>query len=315
MVLRQLQIVSASKFPAALTHRMHIMTSPTSQLSLPQERVLLRELNHRISNEFCAAISVVSLAAARSSNKEVKAALTDVAELLDHYAEVHHALQMPEHGTRTDAAAYVRNLCLSIRRSKLNQMKIELVLAARRLWLQPERCWLLGMIIHELITNAARHAFAGGDGWIRVELFREGAFVECRVLDNGSAPLSLQPGRGLKIVQELTKALEGRFDQKFATGGSTSSVMFPSRSELQVTANRRTRARSQKRVAALRVESTADTAATTARIGTRNGAKFSYEAHPQEKQGSPWTKPQFLVASGQGGRSKLRKTDCRPGSM
>jgi two-component sensor histidine kinase len=204
------------------------MTNPTSQLTAPQERVLLRELNHRISNEFCAAISVVSLAAARSSNKEVKAALTDVAELLHRYAGVHYALQMPKHGARTDAAAYVRNLCLSIRRSKLNQTKIELVLVARRLWLQPERCWLLGMIIHELVTNAARHALTGDEGWIRVELLREGAFVECRVLDNGSASVNLQPGRGLKIVQELTKALDGRFYQTLATGGSTFIVVFPS---------------------------------------------------------------------------------------
>ena len=228
MVLRQLQIVSASKFPAALTHRMHIMTSLPSQLPMPQEGVLLHELNHRISNEFCSAISVVSLAAVRSSNKEVKAALTDVAELLHHYAEVHCALRMPEYGIRRDAAAYLRNLCLSIRRSKLNQMKIDLVLAARRLWLPSDRCWLLGMIVYELITNAARHAFAGRDGWIRVELSRTGALVECRVLDNGSPPVSFRPGRGLKIVHELTKALEGRFDQKFATGGSTSSVVFPS---------------------------------------------------------------------------------------
>ena len=53
---------------------------------------------------------VVSLAAARSSDKEVKAVLTEVAELLHHYAEVHHALQMPEHGIRTDVAAYLRKL-------------------------------------------------------------------------------------------------------------------------------------------------------------------------------------------------------------
>jgi two-component sensor histidine kinase len=204
------------------------MTSLPSQLPFPQEGVLLHELNHRISNEFCCAISIVSRAAARSTNKEVKAALTNVAELLHHYAEVHCALQMPEHGIRTDAAAYLRNLCLSIRRSKLDQMKIDLVLSVRRLWLQPNRCWLLGTIVFELITNAARHAFAGGNGWIRVELSRAGALVECRVLDNGSAPVSFQPGRGLKIVHELTKALDGRFDQRFTTGGSTSIVVFPS---------------------------------------------------------------------------------------
>jgi two-component sensor histidine kinase len=234
---------------------MHIMTTLPSQLPLPQAQLLLHELNHRIGNEFCCAISVVSLAGARSRNNEVKAALTDVAELLHHYADVHSALQMPEHGIRTDAAAYLRNLCLSIRRSKLSQKKIDLVLAARRLWLPSDRCWLLGMIVYELIANAARHAFAGGNGLIRVELLRTGALVECRVLDNGSAPVTFRPGRGLKIVHELTKALDGRFDQRFATGGSTSIVVFPS-GEPQVTANRRTR--SQTRFGAFAVESTAD---------------------------------------------------------
>jgi two-component sensor histidine kinase len=89
---------------------MHIMTTFPSQLPFPQAQLLLHELNHRIGNEFCCAISVVSLAAARSNNKEIKAALTDVAELLHHYADVHSALQMPEHGIRTDAAAYLRKL-------------------------------------------------------------------------------------------------------------------------------------------------------------------------------------------------------------
>src|SRR5215510_13324833 len=49
---------------------MHMMTALPSQLPPPQEQLLLHELNHRIGNEFCCAISVVSLAAARSSDKE-----------------------------------------------------------------------------------------------------------------------------------------------------------------------------------------------------------------------------------------------------
>src|SRR5260221_6419758 len=73
---------------------MPIMTSTPSQLPFPLEGVLLHELNHRINNEFCSAISVVSRAAARSSNKEVKAALTDVADILNptrNVAGVRHA--------------------------------------------------------------------------------------------------------------------------------------------------------------------------------------------------------------------------------
>ena len=139
------------------------MTEVVSQQSLPAECVLLQELNHRINNEFASAISAVSVAAAHSANDEVKVALISVAELLHHYADVHHALQMPEHDTPIDAAAYLHQLCLSISRSKLDYRKNKLVLAACPfLACQSDRCWRLGMIVYELITNAARHAFSAG---------------------------------------------------------------------------------------------------------------------------------------------------------
>ena len=54
------------------------MTELALQLPSPHERVLLHELNHRINNEFAAAISAVSVAAARSSHRAVKAALSGV---------------------------------------------------------------------------------------------------------------------------------------------------------------------------------------------------------------------------------------------
>jgi two-component sensor histidine kinase len=208
-------------------HEEDIMTEIASTLPIPQERVLLQELNHRISNEFFSAMSLVSLAAARSSSDEVKVALIGATELLRHYAEVHQALQSPRDDACIDAATYLSKLCQSIRRSKLDHMKIDLVLAAPSLVLQSDECWLLGMIVYELITNAARHAFAGRDGEIRVELLRAGAFVRCKVLDNGAAPAHVQRGRGLKIVGELIKALDGRFEQKFGTAGSMSILVFP----------------------------------------------------------------------------------------
>ena len=121
-------------------------------------------------------------------------------------------------------------------------MKIGLVLAARRSSMQSDRCWRLGMIVYELVTNAARHAFNGKGGEIRVELLRSGPFVECRVLDNGSAPANIRPGHiqpghirsghirpghGLKIIEELVEGLDGRFEQQFGAWGSTSTVIIP----------------------------------------------------------------------------------------
>jgi len=141
--------------------------------------------------------------------------------------EVHAALRMPKQDACMDAAEYLGQLCLSISRSKLDHMKIDLVFAAPCIWLPSDRCWLLGMIVYELVTNAARHAFPNGNGDIRVDLLPVGRFVGCRVMDNGSAPVNFRPGRGLKIVDELTKALDGRFEQEFGVGGSASIVVFP----------------------------------------------------------------------------------------
>jgi len=197
------------------------------------ERVLLHELVHRINNEYSSLISAVSRAAARAVNQDVKVALADIIEVLYHHTELHRALQMPEGDTHIDAAAYLEKLCQSISRSKLDDMKIDLVVATSPLQLQSDRCWRLGLIVYELITNAARHAFANGSGQVRVELWRARKFVECSVTDDGSAPADVQRGRGLTIVHELVEDLDGRIYQKFGHTGSRSILTFPYNAEPQ----------------------------------------------------------------------------------
>src|SRR6266404_2549256 len=146
--------------------------------------VLLREFTHRGKNEFASAIQVVSFAAEKSADRKVKAALEGVMEKLHDYASVHRALQMPSGNDCIDASAYLRDLCGSIARSKLENKNIELVLVERPFRMSSERCWLMGMIVSELITNAVRHAFGRQGGTIRLECRTFGGFVECRVSDN-----------------------------------------------------------------------------------------------------------------------------------
>jgi len=106
-------------------------------------------------------------------------------------------------------------------------LEIQLVLAACPLLLRSDRCWRLGMIVYELITNAARHACSGGKREIRVELLRGGSYVICQVQDNGAPPRSVVPGRGLKIVHELVTTLNGNLKHKFGSHGTISLLAFP----------------------------------------------------------------------------------------
>src|SRR5258706_5907700 len=121
----------------------------------------------------------------------------------------------------------LRQLCQSISRSRLDCRGIELQFVGRPLEMNSERCWRLSMIISELITNAARHAFGDGGGKIRVKLSRCGPFIKCRVADDGTAPEKIRPGRGFAIVEGLIASLEGTINQHFGPGGAVSDVIFP----------------------------------------------------------------------------------------
>jgi two-component sensor histidine kinase len=204
------------------------MTKHIVQLPNPDGSLLLRELNHRINNELTIAIYAVSAKAVRSDGVAVKAALLDVVDLLYQWADVHRALHMPDQGRLTDAARYLQQLCLAITKYRLDRLAIRVLFSADDLHLEGERCWKLGLIVSELLTNAARHAqFDGRHPELRVRLLLAGSIVKCVVSDNGSAPEPIRRGRGLTIVGELAGSLGGRVHTSCAADGSSFLLTFP----------------------------------------------------------------------------------------
>jgi two-component sensor histidine kinase len=200
---------------------------PSSRSSPSEDRLLLDELTHRVGNELASAIGIVTAAAARSSASEVKVALGRVRERLESWARVQLALRMPDYDTVIDASLYLRQLCHALVYSKADWNEIELTVQAAPLQLHSVQCWRMGLIVAELVTNSARHAFSGNGGLIRVELASWEAAVECCVEDNGSAPEDVRPGRGLRIVAALTEKLGGSMDHRFGPRGTRCTLTFP----------------------------------------------------------------------------------------
>src|SRR5271170_3250414 len=202
----------------------------SSKQSSFDSRLLLREFSHRINNELTSAIGAISAAAERSANNETKAVLAAVQDQLQSYAQVHHVLQLPEHNSCIDAGAYLRQLCRAISRAKLDRKGIELLLVEHPFRMDSERCWRLGLIVSELITNAERHAFRNAGGCIRVELLPSQWFAQCRVTDDGTNEGNfICPGHGFTILELLARSLGGTIDQHFGPQGSTSVLIFPFR--------------------------------------------------------------------------------------
>jgi two-component sensor histidine kinase len=204
------------------------MTKHVVQLPNPDGSLLLRELDHRIKNELTSTIYAVSAKAVQSDSVAVKAALLDVVDLLHQWGDVHQTLHMPEQGRLTDAARYLQQVCFAITKYRLDRLAIRVVFSADDLRLEGDRCWKLGLIVSELLTNVARHAlFDGRDPELRVELMLAGNVVKCRVSDNGSAPEPIRHGRGLTIIGELASSLGGRVHTSCATEGSSFLLTFP----------------------------------------------------------------------------------------
>jgi two-component sensor histidine kinase len=158
----------------------------------------------------------------------VKAALLDVVDLLHQCADVHRALRMPDQGCFTNAARYLQQLCFSITKYRMDRLGIRVLFSADDLRLEGERCWKLGLIVSELLTNVARHAqFDGRHPEARVRLMLAGNVVKCGISDNGSAPELIRRARGLTIVGELASSLGGPVHTFCTAEGSSFLLTFP----------------------------------------------------------------------------------------
>ncbi|MDH2386350.1 sensor histidine kinase [Bradyrhizobium sp. CER78] len=204
------------------------MTKQIVQVPNLDGLLLLRELNHRVDNELTCTICTVSANAIRSDNAAVKAALLDVVDLLHQWADVHRALRMPDQKRLTDVAKYLQQLCFTVTKYRLERLAIRVLFSGDDLLLEGERCWKVGLIVSELLTNAGRHAqFDGRHPELRVELLLAGDIVRCRVSDNGSASEPFGRGEGLGVIGELASNLGGRVHTTCAAEGSSFLLTFP----------------------------------------------------------------------------------------
>jgi len=102
-----------------------------------------------------------------------------------------------------DLGDYLTRLCQAKVAAELERRGTTLRLAVRSpSALDPARCWRVGLIVSELITNAARHGLPPGRGEIFVSVAANATQVVCRVSDNG-ARLQRPSGQASEPVSSM----------------------------------------------------------------------------------------------------------------
>jgi two-component sensor histidine kinase len=194
----------------------------------PDAWLYIDEITHRTLNEYTAILALVRRAAAVVLDENSGQALEDVAIRLRAAAASLRALRPPREGHIRDLDQEVEVLCTALTSSILSPKHITLTLSSDPVALSAYRCWQILLVISELITNSARHAFQHVDrGSVTVCVRVQDDTVRCAIADDGTFRRDAAPGRGTGIVNGLIGDLGGSITRHFSDAGTTVSFAVP----------------------------------------------------------------------------------------
>ena len=179
--------------------------------------LLLRETNHRASNDLQLVVSLLRLQSRRAASLEVRQAFTDAIDRVSILARARTTLQ----GSRQSSlAAALEQVCEAMRmHAEPRSIAISLQADDDAAGLSQEQVTTLTLVVNELITNAVKHAFDDRGGQVRIRIGRTaGGDISVAVEDDG-CPFPDQPrsdrsdggGLGLNLAQRLMASIGGGF--------------------------------------------------------------------------------------------------------
>ncbi|MDA9497735.1 sensor histidine kinase [Bradyrhizobium sp. CCBAU 11357] len=192
-----------------------------------RREVLLREMQHRVKNNFQLVLSSISLQKRRHQSTEVHRELDHVASRINAISLAHDQLASRHEGHNVNLSSYIRALCRAIRQQVEG---VEIDVECDELELSIDRALPVGLILNETAMNSIKHAFDRNGGRIKVHLVGGVGYGEARltVSDNGCGiQKSNEHGSGLKLIASLAKQIGGDVQQQSADPGTTTTLTFP----------------------------------------------------------------------------------------
>ena len=185
------------------------------QSKLAERDLMLRELDHRMKNNFQTVASLLRLQLRRTDDAPAQHALQEALNRVLSISEAHRNLYAAGHDlNHVDMAVYLGDLCANLADALLLGEMVRLECSIEHGALERDRAVAVGLIVNELVTNAAKHAFNDGKpGEIRVAFGRAPEGYRLTVEDNGRGLpadyASRGPGLGRGLVEAFTRQAGG----------------------------------------------------------------------------------------------------------
>ncbi len=190
--------------------------------------VLLREMAHRVANNFASVATLINRKAASIADPGARSALGEASKQVNVMARIHTCLMADEDGLSIESRDFLLGLCQDLRLA-LPSQAISIECSAVNAQLPFAQAVSLGLITNELVTNAVKHAFPeGSEGKVRVALEYRGERLCLSVADNGNGLEGQMKGTGLgrQLTAALAEHLGGEIKTRTSKEGMKVEVAF-----------------------------------------------------------------------------------------
>jgi len=198
------------------------------KVSLIEKEVLLREINHRVKNNLQVVSSILNLQSGYTKDKKIIEILNECKNRVFSMSLVHEKLCQSDNLARIDYQIYLKELLSNIIQSyNLTERGISVSTEMKPIFFPIDLAIPCGMIITELVSNAAKYAFPNNiNGEIKIIIENKGNKEwKLTIKDNGigfSKSFSLENTEtlGLKLVDSLVEQINGSIEYKNKKGVS-----------------------------------------------------------------------------------------------
>jgi len=182
--------------------------------ALDHQAMLTREMSHRVKNSLASVVGLLRVQSRSAPSEDVRNALQDAASRITTIAQVHDHLWRSTRIGFVDIADFAGELCRRLQET----VSHKLTCSFGHQMISADKAIPLGLLINELVTNSAKHAYPDASGDIAVTGETRGTDLHVEVSDHGiglPGDFDIDQPRaslGFKVIKSLVAQLNGRIE-------------------------------------------------------------------------------------------------------
>ncbi|WP_244474495.1 MULTISPECIES: PAS domain-containing protein [unclassified Methylobacterium] len=216
-----------------LERQVHEQTADL-RAALEEKTALLHEVDHRVKNNLQVISSLVLLKARRTPQGEARDALQGMAERIGALSMVHRMLYSAGDVTRFNLEEFADDF-MSDLTAGIDPARTAVTAEVDPISLPAAIAAPLALMLHELATNAVRHAFPNDrEGRVSISARRCETGLRLQIEDDGigrNAAVPNPAGFGCSLVEMVVKQLRGVITWHEPGSGTRVEIVIPLQSE------------------------------------------------------------------------------------